>query len=227
MLALGMSVGAMVMVGASAPAAADSPPVAPDVFLSVGLNPIFVGGPADLVSGVTDSNNPSTPYTVTFTSTPAHAQVFTPLGTDGSFRYQPQAGFVGLDPFTFTVTDSSNPPQTSNQATAYLEDGFFIMTSQADMDAHPAQRGVPYSFQMQAPGAGAYPEYWGKVMGTGKLPPGLRLISKTGIITGTPRPCPRVLRPCSTTLYTLEFRVRDSSRPHLFRYATLTVTLLP
>jgi hypothetical protein len=219
-LALGLSTGAVLVVGGGAPAAADSPPVAPDVYLTMGTSPIYVGGPASLVTHVTDSNSPSTPYTVNLVSPPSHDATKFSIALDNSFNYVPTSGFTGLDSFTFTVTDASGA--TSNVATAYLEVGFFIMTTSLP----DATRGVPYSFTLQAPG-GTTPELWSKVSGTGKLPPGLRLVSKTGVIMGTPRPCPKALRPCPATPFTLEIKVHDSSRPHVFLYAPFTLTLQP
>ncbi|HVM63691.1 MAG TPA: Ig-like domain-containing protein [Acidimicrobiales bacterium] len=216
LLALGLTAGAMVALGGGI-AAASSPPVVADTYQSLAMNGLLSAGSPVLLTGVTDTNSPSTPYTATLVSGPSHANAQGAFrwGGDGSFFYQPDQNFVGVDSFTFTVTDSSG--YTSNPATAYLEVGYFIMTTSLP----DATRGVPYSATLSAPG-GTMPERWGR---TGKLPPGLRLYPLTGVISGTPRLCPKRLAPCPTTVYTVLFKVKDSSRPRALRTATLTLTL--
>ena len=56
--------------------------------------------------------NPRRQLVVTITSQPTHGTLTFVSGT--TYSYAPAAGYVGADSFTFTVTDTGNPPGTAS-----------------------------------------------------------------------------------------------------------------
>jgi len=210
LLALGISLSGIVVVVSASPAAADTPPVAGNPTVTVPENPVGkplhfnFEGPPVLTTLVTDTNTGAQPYTVQLVSSPADGALT--LNGDNSFLYTPNAGFVGVDSFTFTVTDSLG--YVSNVATAYLDVGFYFATTALP----PATRLVPYSFTLSAPG-GTTPYRWVKVAGSSKWPSGMRFYGKTGTLAGTPG------KHAIAGTYTFSFKVYDNSRPRQIVYS--------
>jgi len=60
--------------------------------------------PGSLQSGVTDANPAPSPWTAQLAAAPGDGSVT--VGSDGSFLYTPDTGFVGTDAFTYTLTDA-------------------------------------------------------------------------------------------------------------------------
>jgi hypothetical protein len=221
LLALGISTTGLLVVATPTPALADAP-VAGNVTFSVPPTVKSLEGPAALTTNTSGGTNP---YTVSIVSPPSHAATngFM-LNGDNSFIYQPVAGFVGTDSFTFQVTDALTA--TSNVATAYIDVGFFFQTTALPS----ATRNVPYSFTMSVPG-GTTPYHWAKLVGSSPLPRGLRFYGKTkitlagvipaGTIAGTPN-----IHILPGTIYTYTFRVQDNSRPRMTVFSqVLTLTV--
>ncbi|NWF53076.1 MAG: cadherin-like domain-containing protein, partial [Nitrospirae bacterium] len=67
----------------------------------------------DVISNDTDPDGAIAPATVSITDNPAHGTAV--ANTDGTVTYTPNAGFSGIDTFTYTVKD--NEGATSNEAT--------------------------------------------------------------------------------------------------------------
>jgi VCBS repeat-containing protein len=95
---------------------ANQPPVAVNHSYDAVVNtPLAVGttptGPAAAVSGSVlngDSDPDSTsPISVIANSAPGHGTVT--MNSNGTFTYNPEAGFSGTDSFTYTVTDTDAP----------------------------------------------------------------------------------------------------------------------
>jgi VCBS repeat-containing protein len=95
---------------------ANQPPVAvPHSYTAVGNTPLGVGttptGPAATTSGslLNGDSDPDSggAISVTGNSSPAHGTVT--VNADGTFTYEPNAGFSSTDSFTYTITDSDDP----------------------------------------------------------------------------------------------------------------------
>lgn len=86
------------------------PPTATDGSASTPVNVVL--------NATLTASDPDSGQTLTYTITggPSHGNA-TLSGTGPNFTYTPDANFVGNDTFTFTATDSGNPPLTSSPAT--------------------------------------------------------------------------------------------------------------
>jgi len=89
------------------------PPIAnPDTYKVPYGSKLDVPPPGVLINDISFTGNPLTAAGVTATS---HGIVT--LNPDGSFRYEPAGGFIGIDTFTYTASDGI---QTSNVATVMI-----------------------------------------------------------------------------------------------------------
>ena len=114
----------------------NQPPVAIAQSLSV-----VHDAPQVIVLGGTDNNEtPSSQLTYTITTQPAHGVLVQSATSPDTFIYTPAAGYVGADSFSFTVTDTGNPP--GNLANAKTSAPATVSLSVVD----PAPAGVPVTY---------------------------------------------------------------------------------
>jgi hypothetical protein len=120
---------------------------------------------------------------------------------------------VSATPLTFTVTDSSSPPQsTAATFTLTVTASTFSITTTALPNGVV---GVPYAQTLAAAG-GTTPYTWQLTAGT--LPAGLNLNSATGAISGTPT--------SAVTATPLTFMVTDSSAVAQTASKSLTLAVI-
>ncbi len=124
---------------------------------------------------VSDPVDPNGPITLSAVGPAAHGTIS--LNADGSLSYSANAGFTGVNQFTFTVTDTHGASAT----------GTINCTSLRPPQLQPpllrSETGARYSQTLSATG-GATPYRW--LIGGGQLPPGLVLNELTGQISGVP-----------------------------------------
>lgn len=112
-------------------------------------------------------------------ATPATNGTATATGT--SITYTPNAGYAGLDSFTYTATNAAG---TSSPATVTITVSPPTITLTPAAGALPGSAaGSAYSQTFSASG-GATPYSYG--ITSGALPPGLSLNGSTGLVSGTP-----------------------------------------
>ncbi len=70
--------------------------------------------------------DPINPASVAITSPPANGTVLN--NGDGTVTYTANAGFVGIDTFTYTVQDTAVPPRTSNPGLVTVTVASFVQT---------------------------------------------------------------------------------------------------
>ena len=147
---------------------------------------IYVSGDCPGASGCVDTNSgvivvsdpvdPNGPITLSAVGPAAHGTIS--LNPDGSLAYTSNAGFVGVDQFSFTVTDTHGASATG---TINL---YVVTLPQMTTTTLAAGRlGQPYSQALAATG-GTPPYRWS--INFGQLPPGLILNEVTGVISGVP-----------------------------------------
>ena len=68
-----------------------------------------------ILSG-TDAETPASQLTYAIVQQPTHGTLTQNPGSSNAFTYTPAAGYLGTDSFTFTVTDTGNPPGTLGNA---------------------------------------------------------------------------------------------------------------
>jgi hypothetical protein len=152
----------------------------------------------------------ATPYTWSLTSGTLPTGLVLNTST-GAISGTPTAA-VAAASLTFTVTDSSNPAQTSN---ANLSLTIAPATLRITTTSLPAgQVGVAYSATLGASG-GTRPYTWSITSGT--LPGGLSLSASTGAITGTPAG--------AVSGAPLTFKVTDAGSPVQSATANFTITV--
>jgi len=144
-----------------------------------------------LQTGVTDSNPGVTSWVSQLASDASHGAVT--VNSDGSFRYVPQAGFVGADSFTYELTDSYGISSVPAMVTLDVATGLLITTTSLPQGTLK----VNYSAALTA-GGGNPPYKWS--LSLGNLPKGLHLKKVTGVISG---------RPLVTGTYTFTVKVVD------------------
>lgn len=122
---------------------------------------------------------------------------------------------VGTFPFVVRVTDSDGPAATATRALSItIGPAPFRITTTSLPNA---TLGVPYVKTLAA-ADGIAPYKWKKLT---KLPPGLKLNAKTGIISGTPKKL--------TGTYTVTIQARYKTtvpKPAAWHYASKTFTLV-
>jgi N-acetylneuraminic acid mutarotase len=125
---------------------------------------------------VSDPVDPNGPITLSAVGPAAHGTIS--LNPDGSLSYISNAGFVGVDQFSFTVTDTHGASATGTINLYVVTIPQMTTTSLAG-----ARVGQAYSQTLAASGGtGIY--RW--AVGGGQLPPGLVLNQATGVISGVP-----------------------------------------
>ncbi|MGH3641421.1 MAG: Ig-like domain-containing protein, partial [Mycobacterium sp.] len=82
------------------------------------------------------------PLTAALAGLPAHGTVV--MGTDGSFVYAPEAGFVGTDGFTYVVTDSTKGSATTTVSVTVT--AAVNLPPVADFDGYQTPRDTPITF---------------------------------------------------------------------------------
>jgi IPT/TIG domain-containing protein len=107
-----------------------------------------------------------------------------------------------------TTAGTVNVTVTNPNGTQTIDSGFTYLAlaigTQILDDGYPA---IPYSNQLETNGAGLPPYTWS--VSSGKLPPGLSLNDKTGLVSGTPS------GPPNANPYTFDIEVKDSAtKPH-------------
>ena len=84
----------------------NAPPTAPNYSETTILDtPLVVSAATGVLSGATGQN-----ISITATTDPSHGTVV--VAADGSYTYTPDAGYVGPDSFTYTVTDAQDRTAT-------------------------------------------------------------------------------------------------------------------
>ena len=63
-----------------------------------------------IVLGGTDAETPASQLVYKITTQPKHGTLVQNPGSPNAFTYTPTAGYLGADSFSFTVTDTGNPP---------------------------------------------------------------------------------------------------------------------
>ena len=63
-----------------------------------------------------DAETPASQLTYAIATGPSHGNLTQNAGSPNTFTYTPNAGYLGPDSFTFTVTDTGNPPGTLSNA---------------------------------------------------------------------------------------------------------------
>ena len=109
----------------------NQPPVAVARSLSV-----IHDAPRVIVLSGTDAETPASQLLYTITVPPAHGTLVANPGSPNAFTYAPAAGYLGADGFSFTVTDTGNPP--GNLANAKTSAAAVVSLSVVD----PAPVGV-------------------------------------------------------------------------------------
>ncbi|HEY3848713.1 MAG TPA: Ig-like domain-containing protein, partial [Acetobacteraceae bacterium] len=87
----------------------------PPVAIAQSLN-VNHDAPQVIILGGTDAETPASQLTYKITTQPAHGTLTQNAGSPNAFTYTPGAGYLGLDSFAFTVTDTGNPPGTTGNA---------------------------------------------------------------------------------------------------------------
>ena len=72
--------------------------------------------PQVIVLGGTDAETPASQLTYTIATEPTHGTLVRVPGSADAFTYTPAAGYLGADSFSFTVTDTGNPPGNLSNA---------------------------------------------------------------------------------------------------------------
>ena len=121
---------------------------------------------------VSDPVDPNGPITLSAVGPAAHGTIS--LNADGSLSSSSNAGFTGVDQFTFTVTDTHGASATGTIDLYIVTPPQITTTALAN-----ARLGQGYSQTLSATG-GATPYRW--LIGGGQLPPGLVLNELTGQI---------------------------------------------
>ncbi|HTW70835.1 MAG TPA: right-handed parallel beta-helix repeat-containing protein [Acetobacteraceae bacterium] len=103
--------------------------------------------PQIIVLSGTDAQIPASELIYTIVTEPTHGTLTQVSGSPNSFTYTPNSGYLGTDSFSFTVTDTGNPPgnlsnaMTSAPATVSLD-----VTDPAPVgvpDSYTTREGVP------------------------------------------------------------------------------------
>jgi virginiamycin B lyase len=116
---------------------------------------------------------------------------------------------AGTYPVVVKVTDSDSPAVTATQAFSIRVAGFGITTASLPS----GQGGKAYAKTLAAAG-GTKPYKWKKLT---KLPKGLKLKAKTGLISGTPK---------VGGVYPVTFQVTDKAKPKRTSKKTLTIVVV-
>jgi hypothetical protein len=109
-----------------------------DAFAAVKGTELKVAAPGVLAN---DSAPDGDPLTDTLVKGPAHGTLT--LNPDGSFTYDPAAGYTGTDTFTYQDSDGTD---TSNVATVTLTVSALQTTTTVTSSANPASPGQPVTF---------------------------------------------------------------------------------
>jgi VCBS repeat-containing protein len=80
---------------------------------------VYHSQPTIIVLGGSDAETLGSQLTYTITVAPAHGTLTPITGSPGAYTYTSNAGYVGADSFSYTVTDNGNPPGTvANEKTS-------------------------------------------------------------------------------------------------------------
>jgi hypothetical protein len=122
--------------------AVDQPPVA----IAQSVSVIHDQSQVIVLAG-TDAETPASQLIYKITTPPAHGTLVQDPGSPNAFTYTPAAGYLGADSFSFTVTDTGNPPGSlGNAKTSAPEAVTVAVVDPAPVgaaDSYSTRQGIP------------------------------------------------------------------------------------